>query len=1229
MGALRLARPQLAQGVRLISAPALLQDCQRLVRRLEDDLRDHRLTEHPELEAPLRAEYQRAREGKRTGQTWGAWRDDYLTQVAVHWVLATVFLRFLEDNELIPEPWISGLGPRRTQAQDRQERFFAAQPAASDRDYLLAAFRDVEKLPAMAPLFDERHNPLFRLGPTADGARMLLDLFRRLHQESGDLVHDFTDPAWSTRFLGDLYQDLSEVARKRYALLQTPEFVEEFILDRTLGPAMAEVGYRNVTLIDPACGSGHFLLGAFHRLFDRWQKDEPGTEERELARRALDKIAGVDLNPFAVAIARFRLVIAALKVSQIKRLVDTPAFPLNLAVGDSLLHGPRPGDLRGRSRYLFGEDPLAHVYETEDANELRRLLGRQYTVVVGNPPYIIPKDSALNEAYRDRFGSCHRQYSLAVPFTERFFDLAAPEESGQLAGWAGMITANSFMKREFGKKLIEQYLLRWDLTYIIDTSGAYIPGHGTPTVILIGRSRPPFCDTIRTVMGVRGEPGTPEDSASGLVWSSIVTLVNSPPSENKFITVADTPRIKFSVHPWSIGGGGASDLKQVLEESSSNRLREVVNEIGFGALTREDEVFRVTDKVAIRHGISPEFIRPLVAGEDIRDWSISNPIGAIWPYDPESLKSRASDNLLRFLWPWRTQLSQRVAYGQNQIARGLTWFEYSMFFGDRYRQPMSLALAFVATHNHFALDRGGKVFKQTAPIIKLPSKATEDDHLALLGLLNSSTACFWMKQTFFDRGAGGGTRVASGRSPLGDEKWESHYEHDSTKLLGFPLVSNPPLEVSRAMDRLAREYTATTPETLALKAAVNNRNNLHEAKCRTRTLEHKMIALQEELDWQVYRLYGLLDDPIEADPSAVPEVTLGERPFEIVLARKMASGEIETKWFERHGSTPITEIPSHWPEAYRQLVERRIKAIEDHPWIALIEQPEYKRRWNREPWEEQEKRALRGWLLDRLEDRRYWPEPRVTSTAKLADRLREDDEFRQVASLYRGRDDFDWTALVTELALEEAVPFLAAYRYTESGQRKRADWEETWRLQRIEDEIDARTKLAAGDPQRLSEDEARTLKAREVGDIPVPPKYASADFRKSSYWRLRGKLDVPKERFIHYPGLERGVDASPVIGWAGWNHLEQAQALGAALTELRENEGWGADRLKPGLAGLLELLPWLLQWHNDPDPAHGGERLGKFFAGFLDEEARSLGLTREELSGWRLVEKAKRGRKRG
>ena len=74
-------------------------------------------------------------------------------------------------------------------------------------------------------------------------------------------------------------------------------------------------------------------------------------------------------------------------------------------------------------------------------------------------------------------------------------------------------------------------------------------------------------------------------------------------------------------------------------------------------------------------------------------------------------------------------------------------------YAEKLRTPLSIVFADVATHNHFVLDRGGKVFNRTAPVIKLPPGATEDDHLALLGLLNSSTACFWMKQVFHNKGS--------------------------------------------------------------------------------------------------------------------------------------------------------------------------------------------------------------------------------------------------------------------------------------------------------------------------------------------------------------------------------------------------------------------------------------------------------------------------------------------
>lgn len=120
---------------------------------------------------------------------------------------------------------------------------------------------------------------------------------------------------------------------------------------------------------------------------------------------------------------------------------------------------------------------------------------------------------------------------------------------------------------------------------------------------------------------------------------------------------------------------------------------------------------------------------------------------------------------------------------------------------------------------------------------------------------------------------------------------------------------------------------------------------------------------------------------------------------------------------------------------------------------------------------------------------------------------------------------------------------------------------------------------------------------------------------------------MPKERWISYPGCERGVDGSLVIAWAGWNHLQQATAIAGYYLDMKDNEGWTPERLQILLAGLLDLLPWLVQWHNEVDPMYG-ERMGDYYCGFVGEEARTLGLTLDDLRNWVPTKvAAKRGRK--
>ncbi|MFI6207936.1 BREX-2 system adenine-specific DNA-methyltransferase PglX [Streptomyces sp. NPDC051041] len=1200
----------------MIDRKALLDDLKQQVKAVEADL-GKQVKALGEVGARLRAEYDQARKLGRTAATWNSWLDERVTQVAVAWVLGTVFVRFCEDNRLIPEPYLTGPdGDRRELAEARYDAYVETDDNPTYRGWLEKAFDELGQGQAGRLLFDKRHNPLYQIPLSHDGARELVEFWRQ-RNEDGVLVHDFTDPlnedgteGWDTRFLGDLYQDLSEAARKTYALLQTPEFVEEFILDRTMNPAVREFGYEELKMIDPTCGSGHFVLGAFRRLVRLWAEGQPGKDVHERVRAALESVHGVDVNPFAVAIARFRLLVAAMAAGGVRTLAEAAKYdwPVNLAVGDSLIKSRRSqqGNLFGGIDEDFVDELAEFKYATEDVHEYPEILrpGR-YHVVVGNPPYITVKDKKLNELYRGLYPACAGKYALSVPFAQRFFELAKRGDAdGHGYGMVGQITANSFMKREFGTKLIESYFGHAvELTEVIDTSGAYIPGHGTPTVILVGRQRGGGgrSPVVRAVRSVQGEPGAPKNAEEGLVWRAIVEQIDNPGSMSQWVSVDDLSRAKyFSKQPWVLADGG-QELVEQLQRNSKITLKELSESIGFAAITGDDEYFVLPRPLAswLRDRDVPR--RAFVTGDQVRDWGCLRNADVIFPSAASlSERTKLED---RVLWTGRQILRNGLMFSTTKEQRGLPWSNYAYHHEGRLAADFLLAFPFVSTHNHFVLGRGNLVFNRHAPVIKLREGASEQEYLRLLGLLNSSTACFWLQQVSHNKGEGGGARVDAGYSAMGSEAWKNSFEFTGTKLQEFPLPVDYPTVISAALDAHAQQLAATSPLALVEKE-IPTVSALREAKDRWMSLRGRMIALQEELDWQVYSLYGLQDEDLRAPEHSIPELALGERAFEIVLARAVERGEVRTEWFERHGSTPITEIPAHWPEAYKEVVRKRINAIEQSRAIRTMERPEYKRRWKTDGWETLQERALRSWLLDRMEKRDLWfdenGQPAILTLARLTDALSRDEDFVSVAKIYAPRKDLP--KVVAELITDEHVPFLSALRYKPSGLKKRADWEEVWDLQRKED--------AAPDEQTK----------RKIRDsIPVPPKYTSADFLRPSYWRARGKLDVPKERFISYG--QTNAATPDLYGWAGWDHREQAQALATYFT----NTALSTEEITPFLAGLLELQPWLYQWHNEFDMLYSGSP-ADFFAAYRQQKQGEHGLTDDDLRGWR-PQAATRGRR--
>ena len=1165
--------------------------------RLTTALRGHVGTIAADLRAKMRApgdtraRAQQLHADEQVAEDFEVWTDLLSRRAAVLWVLKSVYVRVLEDRGL--------LAPGRLLDQEAQQLFERLAPHLGETAFLRWVYRDLASPRGGLPeLFSPQ--PAEVALPSDELSRALIAFWRHRDADTGS-HWSFAEERFEGELMGDLYQELDPVVKDRFALCQTPDFVRAFILDRTLTPAIETFGAEEVRLLDPACGSGHFLIDGLKRLVAATADKHADWDRAKVVTHALERVVGVDLNDYACALARARLIMTAAELAGVASLADAAHFHPHVYWADGLEQVERDEQKPSLQYALFEkveEKPRATLTRSDVRAALRKVFATKFHAVVANPPYITEKDAARKEYHRDRIGKKQRyvsatgKYSLGSPFTERCFQLA------EKAGYVGLITSNNFTKREFGKALIEKVLAGLDLTLVADTSQAYIPFHGTPTILLFGRNRKPEGETVRAVMGKRGESGTPEDPAKGKVWWSIAEGWDTVGFENEYVSVAEIPRETLSKHPWSLGGGGASELKAVIESSGVSSLGQIAV-IGVGGMSNADEVYIGTADSWARMGARSTAYRPLVVGEDLRDWGHSTRLRVFFPYD-EGLQLWPKDApSLELVRPWRTVLLARAVFGGGTYREaGRTWYEWHQLTVDRYRTPLTIAFAEVATHNHFVLDRGGSLFKQTAPIIKLPAGSSEDEHLALLGLLNSSTACFWMKQVSF-----GKTAASQRHHP---DPARGRFQFSSLALSGMPVPDlrafrPSAIALARLVDECARSRSALldaaaidgfvasskTTRDLAAKLAVR----WHEAD----SLRERMVALQEELDWIVYVALRIADPDCLTDPNRYRDLTCprGSRPFERKAGRTStvrAGGRALA--LEEGESPPVGALPDWVEDTWR----RREEATAASPELQMLETPVFKRAWRdteqniAEPEYRRRKDDddLRAWLSDHIE---RWVSAREASfgLGQLVGGLQDQPVVLRVAEVLSGRPDFNLDVLVGQLVMTEAVPGHRFHTYTEAGLTKRKAWEDTWALQRRED---------AGE---------------KVGDIPVPPEYSqgsrgkSTDFLRTEYWQLRGKLDVPKERFIAFTEVPGRSGAEILYGWAGWTPVQRLKAILAIDEELEDASVPLADRI-----GLLDSA-WRLLPEVARDDAAAAARLKAELQALVGPE----GPSRELIDDWK------------
>lgn len=1076
------------------------------------------------------------------------WLDRWCRQAAIQFILRTLFLRVLEDRGL--------LGIVRLRTEDGQQIFRQLTHHLGAASYVQYCFWDAAHL--LPDLFGPNE---YDLVPPEDAlvSRFFDQVWRRPDHSGDGLRFDFRPDhtgGFQTRFIGDLYQELDAEIRERYALLQTPHFISQFILEHTLLKRFEEKDFREVTLIDPTCGSGHFLIDAFWHFVKRYQEagDYPDTQEGRaaLARHIIEThIFGADINPYATALTRFRLLLAACDFAGVSHLDAFRDLHFNIVTIDSLI----PYEKRGLLQGMQGGTQLGTLFgQPEVIEQALPVLRKRYDVVVGNPPYINPPDSVKRDLYRNTYDSAYRGYGLSAPFTERFLQL------GTNGAYVGLINSNAFANRLFGKRLIEEVLPRYDLTATIDLSGAYIPGHGTPTLIIFARSRPSTTLPVTVLSNLRGEPSIPDDPSNGKVWRSVVKgFLEGPGYIDEFVDVASYNREEVAKHPWQFGGPATRLYRRLV--TGKPPVSKFIDSIGLHCVTRADEIYVLPKDFFRRLSPRPDLIATLVEGQSVRDWTVTEPNSIIFPYDDELspvLPDRGS-LLADFFWRYKRLLEGRFAYGQSQLERGLEWFEYSMLFKYRHVAPIRIFMPSIATHNHFYLDNGTRILKDSGRVILLKN-SEQDDYLFVTAILNSNVACFCLKQTCFNKGTGNdpvrdrydyaGSYVEQVPVPVQQHRNRSTEQYLASLSEEMYRLGNslPALGMVKLFE-LSNEAYAEWEKSLAayispqkqLPAPFTDAGELEFSRDYAtelrRDVRQRMIFLQEEMDWLAYEMYGLISRaPLARDYLTPAEfknarLELGQRAFE--QAGKGYKGDWPKGW--KKGAKgpipgPAAELPS-LSENLQRLIADRVRLIESNKDIALLEDPLYKRRWIPDDYKAELREAAAWWLAEKLEyaleqhgkpiTLRHW--------ARLMER---DERVMATLELLTGSRAFDVQEEIAKVIAANAVPNRPEHYLKPSGLRK------------------------------LHVEGA---------------EFARGDFADGTAWQLRGKLNIPRERFIYYREFDdRGSEApssgGPWYGWAGWDADQRADALALLLQKAME-AGWALHYQQCGLrAALRELL---------------------------------------------------------
>jgi type I restriction-modification system DNA methylase subunit len=502
------------------------------------------------------------------------------------------------------------------------------------------------------------------------------------------------------------YEPKPEV-RKAGGIFYTPEYIVDYIVKNTVGRFLSERKPKEIQtlrILDPACGSGSFLIRAYRELEgyyqrlkkEAWEKrqkvlskvyedqtqfsfDEGSLETRwelnvfDKRKVVLEHLFGVDLDEQAVEVTRLSLMLKMLEGEHgiIPGRAVLPTLDHNIKCGNSLISG----DVL-KLQSFFKEDWVKTKPFDWDAY-FRKIIVEEggFDVIIGNPPYVriqtLPKDQVT--FFSEIFLSATGNYDIYALFVERGLHLLKP------GGILGFILPHKFFQAAYGQGLRKLIAEKNALMEVINFRDIQIFEQASTYTCLL------FLQKGRDRTFKYSEVAKLEDPGKQLQ-----IIGEHEEYQDDRMRVGKIPKKQVTEAPWSFSFGEEAILVEKIKNMGIS-LGEVTERIFQGLKTSADGIY-ILDVIERKSKtikafsktlqkevmLETELLKPLIKGGQMRRYLIEEPEKVLlFPYQDAKLISKRE---LQELHPrcWEYLLSNRryLEDREGGIMKGDSWYAY-------------------------------------------------------------------------------------------------------------------------------------------------------------------------------------------------------------------------------------------------------------------------------------------------------------------------------------------------------------------------------------------------------------------------------------------------------------------------------------------------------------------------------------------------------------------------